>query len=199
VNAAGEPEERTLNQSHTLWYGGLRGRIPVSVLTLGIGANYGNHSFNLKDSSDLPPLFPNVSYGFVELGADVEAQFGSMLVGAQASYLHLMSAGDLISEEWFGTGTGKGVHFSGHVGWAASKAVHLLAGIDGRAYGFDFNPVGTDVPANRVAGGATDRYLSFWLGVRFRIPEKGGASTAATSGGDGGEKSGGGDDFDSFD
>lgn len=199
VDAAGELDERTLNQSHTLWYAGLRGRIPVSVLTFGVGANYGNHSFNLKDSSDQPPVFPNVSYGFVELGGDVEAQFGSMLVGAQASYLYLMSAGDLISEEWFPVAKGKGVHFSGHVGWAASQAVHLLAGIDARAYGFDFNPVPVDIPANRVAGGATDRYLSFWFGVRFRIPEKSGATSAGQSAGEGGEKSGGGDDFDSFD
>jgi hypothetical protein len=198
VNAAGEAEERTLNQSHTLWYGGLRGRIPVSVLTFGVGANYGNHSFNLKDSSDARPIFPNVSYSFVELGGDVEAQFGSMLVGAQASYLYLMSAGDLVSDDWFATAKGKGVHFSAHVGWAASRAIHLLAGIDARAYGFDFNPVPLDVPADRVAGGATDRYLSFWLGLRFRIPEKGGAAQAS-SGGSEEKSSGGSDDFDSFD
>lgn len=193
ANAAGETEERSLNQSHTLWYGGLRGRIPVSVLTFGVGANYGNHSFSLKDSSNARPVFPNVSYGFVELGGDVEAQFGSMLVGAQASYLYLMSAGDLVSKDWFATAKGKGVHFSAHVGWAASRAIHLLAGIDARAYGFDFNPVPLSAPADRVAGGATDRYLSFWLGLRFRIPEKRGAASGGES-----EKSGG-DDFDSFD
>ncbi len=185
-------EERKLDQSHTLWYAGLRGRIPVSVLTIGLGANYGSHSFSLDDDSGAPPVFPNVSYGHVEIGGDIEARFGDLMIGAQASYLYLLSAGDLVSDQWFSNATGKGVHFGAHVGWAAASFLHLLAGVDARAYGFDFNPIAPGTPAERVAGGATDRYMSFWLGARFVLPGSGGSGPVEV-------KAEGSTDFDSFD
>lgn len=187
-------ETRELNQSHTLWYAGLRGRIPVSVLTFGLGANYGSHSFTLEDDSDAPPVFPNVSYGHVEIGADVEARFGDLFIGAQGSYLYLLSAGDLVSNEWFPSAKGQGVHFGAHVGWAALSFLDLLAGVDARAYGFDFNPITPGTPNERVAGGATDRYMSFWLGARFRLPGSGGGPAEVEA-----EGSTEFDSFDSFD
>src|SRR5690606_20590301 len=173
------------------------GRIPISPATIGLGANYGNHSFALKGASD---LFPSVSYTFLELGGDVEFQVGKLLLGAQAGYLLVLGVGDIGSEEWFPNAKAKGVHFGGHVGFAASKAVHLLAGVDARAYGLNFNPVEADRPPERVAGGATDRYMSAWVGVRFRIPEKPGAAGAGDAGADaGGSEGDGGGGFDDFD
>lgn len=194
-------EEVIFNQTHQLWYVGGRARIPVAMFTFGVGVNYGNHAFALKESGDGSPtgLFPNVSYNQIEAGADAEVKMGSVLLGAYGSYLHLLGAGELVQVEWFPGSTGRGVHFGGHVGWAALPALDLLAGVDARAYGFNFNPVDTsqpaDRPVNRVAGGATDRYLSAWFGLRFKIPEKGSASSSAEGDG-GGEASGGFDDFD---
>lgn len=171
------PEDQTFAQTHSLWYAGLRGRIPIKVATVGLTANYGSHSFALKDSADGSPgeVFPNVSYSHVELGGDVEFKLGSVLLGAQGAYLLILDTGNLGSDAWYPNAKGQGVHFSGYVGWAAFPALDILAGLDARAYGFDFNPVDVDRPDDRVAGGATDRYTSVWLGLRFKIPEKGGS------------------------
>jgi hypothetical protein len=168
------------------------------VLTLGLGANYGGHTFSLKDTADGSPagLFPDVNYSFLELGADAEIRIGEMIIGAQGGYLLTMGLGDIATEEWFPNAKAQGVHFGGHVGWAASRAVDLLAGMDARMYGFNFNPVDLDRPDSRVAGGATDRYVSAWLGLRFRIPEQdgGGAADADVEGRDSEES----DPFDDF-
>lgn len=184
-------EQITFAQTHQLWYVGARVRIPASIATMGLGANYGSHTFALKDTASGSPsgLFPNVNYSFVELGGDVELKIGEILIGAQGAYLLTLGVGEIGSEEWFPNAKAQGVHFGGHVGWAASRAVDLLAGVDARMYGFNFNPVDVNRPDDRVAGGATDRYVSAWLALRFKIPGSDGAAAAADE-----EK----DEFDDF-
>jgi hypothetical protein len=198
--------ESSFSQSHSLWYAGLRGRIPISMVTLGLGANYGGHSFSLKDDSgEAPagvcadgepcPLFPNVNYSFLELGGDAEFHVGDLFLGAQAAYLLVLNSGDISSDEWFPNAKASGLHLGAYAGWGLSPAFDLLGGIDTRLYGFNFNPVDTARPDERVAGGATDKFISAWLGLRIKIPEKSGEGAAAADSDDGG----GGDDFDSFD
>lgn len=192
-----EQEDQIFKQTHQLWYAGVRGRIPVSVFTLGLGANYGGHAFALKDSADGSPngVFPNVNYSFLELGGDVEVNIGKVILGGGGGYLLVLGVGEIGTDGWFPNAKAKGGHFFGNAGWAFSPILDALVGIDVRRYGLNFNPVDVGTPPDRVAGGAIDTYIAATFALRFKIPEKpsGGGAKADK----GTEKGGGG--FESFD
>jgi hypothetical protein len=184
----------SFKQTQQLWYAGLRGRIPVDKLTFGLEAGYGNQIFKLEDAGDGSPsgIFPNVKYSNVEIGGDVEVKWDSYYLGGQAAYILVLSEGELGTDAWFPNTSGYGLMFGGHVGWEAHPMLDLLAGIEMRAYGFNFNPVSLAAPDDRVAGGATDRYMSAYLALRFKLPGQGGAEAENI------EKESD-DDFDDFD
>jgi hypothetical protein len=186
------------SQSHLLYYAGFRGRIPIKVFTLGINANFGQHSFKLSSKEgniDPETIFPNVTYTFVEAGVDGEFRIGRVMLGGEVGAIIPLSTGNISSDAWFPQASAFGVHTDGHVGFELSPKFDLLGGIDARMYGFNFNPIAPDAPPNKIAGGATDHYISVYLALRFRLPEVAGG---ASSGGSEKEvESDGG--FDSFD
>jgi hypothetical protein len=63
-------------------------------------------------------------------------------------------------------------------GYRLVSMLDLVAGFDWLRYSFDFNPVTQIVDparpglASYVAGGATDEYLSGYIGFRFHLPGK---------------------------
>lgn len=181
--------EQSFSQSHRLIVGGLRGRIPVSIFNFAVLANYSNHSFSLKDQGDGSPsdLFPNVSYSNVELGGDGEVRIGSIVLGAHASYVLVLSPGDIKSDEWFPNAKASGVDFGGHVGFGLNKSFDILTGVDFRGYGFNFNEIADDAPEDRIAGGATDRYMSVWFGLRYTMPGSEGSDGSTSDEGDSGD------------
>ncbi len=183
-------------QNHLYWYTGLRGRLPVGPALLGLNVNYGGQSIGLQDDAgNSTDRFPDISYSFIEIGGDVEFRMSKLILGLGASYLLNLGVGEIGSDEWFPNASAQGAHFEGHVGWGFTPWMDALVGIEFWNYGFDFNPVPTDRPANRVAGGATDRYTSLYLALRFVLPgdePKGGEDAASSADSDG-------DDFDDFD
>ncbi len=183
----------TYSQSHNLYYAGLRGRIPVAFATFGLKANYSGHSFGLKnkesgaaDGSFPEAVFPNVSYSMIEMGADAEVRIGRVILGANGSYLLVLDSGDIGSAAWFPNTSTMGVHFGGHVGFEISSMFDVLAGVDIRAYGMDFNPIAPGTDDSKVAGGATDRYLTAFLALRFRLPGSESADAPAAAEAEGG-------------
>lgn len=174
-------QEFTYSQTHLLYRAGLRGRIPISFATIGLNTNYAGHLFKLneKDSGDPSQLFPNVNYSTIELGGDVEFRIGRVILGGYASYLLVLGTGDIGSDAWYPNTTATGVNYGGDVGFELSPMFDILLGVDGRAYGLSFNELPDDTPDDKVAGGATDRYLAANLSLRFRLPGTGEASAAA--------------------
>jgi len=164
-------EVQTFSQNHNYYYAGLRGRIPVSLFNFGVSGKYAGHSFALKDSEDSLPsdLFPNVSYSLLEFGADAEARIGKIVLGVRGAFLMPLGLGDIATSEWFEDASASGIALGGHVGFAVASSLDILAGVDVRAYGFDFDPQPGD-PDNRIAGGATDRYMSAYAALRFTLP-----------------------------
>lgn len=185
----------SFKQTQQLWYAGLRGRIPVDKLTFGLEAGYGNQIFKLEDAGDGSPsgIFPNVKYSNVEIGGDVEVKWDSFYLGGEAAYILVLSEGELGSDAWFPEASGYGLAMGGHVGWEVHPMFDLLAGVAMRAYGFNFNPVSLTAPDDRVAGGATDRYMSAYFAVRFKLPGQGGSKAENV------EKQSEDSDFDDFD
>jgi hypothetical protein len=191
------PLPQQVKQMHQLWYGGLRGRIPVDKVTFGVEAGYGNHSFALEsvETGETTGVIPDVSYTFIEFGGDAEVKWGEFYLGAQGAFSLVLDTGDLGSDAWFPSTDGYGIRFGGHTGWEAHPMLDLIAGIEMRAYGFNFNPVSLDVPDSRVAGGATDRYMSAYFALRFKLPEVAPVSAGSTPA----PSKGGEDSFDDFD
>ncbi len=166
--------DEELDQSTSMWWVGPKIRFPFGLHSLGLLAAIGNHQFTIKGDDDvgpLGPLFPDVSYSFIDIGADARLRFDSgLLIGAHARYRIVNDTGDLQSDAWFPETSAVGFEYGGEVGWMLSENFDLLFGIDGLQYGMNFNPIAESTPHDRVAGGATDRYVSVWAGLAFRLP-----------------------------
>jgi hypothetical protein len=151
---------------------GVRGRLPLDKLELGLVAGWGQHAFSLANSDNVDPGVPDVNYNFIRTGIDAHYQFMPWLgMEAKFSYLIGLSLGELGGKAWFPHGTGDGVEAE----IAAQAGSRKLAGevsFSVQRYFMSLNPDPADssvVMDGRVAGGALDVYLSFRLGVIYRM------------------------------
>jgi len=136
---------------------------------------------------DYYDALPDVGYEYIDLGFQPRFQFGSFSVGGRAAYRLVNDTGGLQQagpadqpyDTWYPNAKGSGVTAGVQLGYTITPIFEILVGGDFTRYGFDFNHVPTaaergqqslpPIPVARVAGGATDTYLSGWiaLGVRF--------------------------------
>ncbi|HEV8245968.1 MAG TPA: hypothetical protein VGP93_09375, partial [Polyangiaceae bacterium] len=185
IYAENTPDQVELSTSTSEFRVGLRGRIPIDALELGIFAEYGMHKFRLigdEDGNANPnfPLVPDVTYTFIRPGLDARFRFSDFMVGMHVAPRFLLSMHELdLQDLWFPGATGSGLDMGLEVGYSLTPSLEVVAGFDFLRYAFDFNAIPKDNPV--VAGGAKDDYISGWLGVRFRLPGSGGASGASAS------------------
>jgi hypothetical protein len=170
---------KLLDQNHSMWFVGPKVRVPFSSHDVGVFATYGNHNFEILGDevaetptgpTPVPPVFPDVKYEFFDFGLDARFRFDQLRIGAHAQYRLVVNPGPILSREWFTNVTTQAVSFGGEVGWQVVGPFEVLVGLDALQYGLDFNPVSTSRPPDRVAGGATDRYLSVWAAVGWVLP-----------------------------
>jgi hypothetical protein len=168
------------------WDAGIRARLPLGPVELGLSGTYGSHSFILygdEGGTGLEPLVPDVRYDQIRIGGDIRARFSKLLVGAHVAHRQLLSLDQIDLEYvWFPGAKGRGLDFGLMLGWEVLPFLDVVAGTDVVRYGFDFNgapveptpcgPLGCRAPV--IAGGATDTYISGWLGamVTFGGPKK---------------------------
>lgn len=194
-----------LSQTNLLWSAGLRGRIPLAPAELGVVAKFTNAIFSVDGDENAAdnnrPRFPDVDYKSIDLGGDFTWRLDDILIGAHATYLLVLDTGALQSAEWFPNARGSGVNLGVFGGYQLSRVFDLLVGVEGRSYGLDFNPVPLNAPRDRVAGGATDMYISAWLGLGITWPADEPSVAAPAADTDGAQPAGAkpADDFDSFD
>lgn len=169
------------------WEFGLRGRFPILTHELGFSLSYGAHWFKLKGDEtfggDPYAVVPDVDYRYIRPAIEGRLQLSKLVVGAHVAPRFVVSLDELDLERvWFPAATGSGLDLGVMGGWRILKWLDVVLGLDVVRYGFDFNPVPTD---NRViAGGATDTYLSLWVGAMFHLDpaaDPGGASVSAAS------------------
>ena len=192
-------DTRELDQSHTDVYVGVRYRLMLGPHELVPYVTFGKHSFSIYDDKypyaiagtveldDYYDALPDVGYEYIDLGFQPRFQFGSFSVGGRAAYrlvndtggLQQVGPADQPYDTWYPNAKGSGVTAGVQLGYAITPIFEILVGGDFTRYGFDFNHVPTTeersnqglppIPVARVAGGATDTYLSGWiaLGVRF--------------------------------
>jgi hypothetical protein len=168
---------------------GLRGRVPVGHHELGIFGVYGNHSFVLAGDEDPTKgvnapyaVVPDVHYTFLRFGLDARLYFSKLMIGAQVAPRFLTSMKEIDKGGvWFPGATGSGLDVGATAGFQLLPWLMPAIGVDMVRYGFDFNNTPVTPTQKVVAGGATDTYLSGWLGffATFDFGGGGGAGDAS--------------------
>jgi len=169
---------RELKNSMQEWYVGPRIRFPGDGNVLGVALTYGQHKFVLE-GDEAVPIVPDVKYTYLRLSTDAEFSFGAVFVGAELGVRLVLDSGDLETDLWFPNASGKGIDLGVHLGYQLLDSIALVGGVNAARYGFDFNPIKTT--ATRVAGGATDQFLSGFVGIRLALGGSGGASASDDS------------------
>lgn len=187
-----------LKTSFDAWDVGLRGRLPLGPLELGIFGTYGSQAFILvgdEGGAGLQPLVPDVKYNFLRFGLDARVHVSDFRFGASIAPRVLTSLHQIdLATVWFPNASGRGLDFGLEAGWNFLPFLGVVAGFDYVRYGFDFNdaPPGTVSSPNggvtpspqdplltpMLAGGATDTYVSGRIGLVLTL---GGAPKAAAS------------------
>ena len=186
--------EKKLKQDHTNFYVGARYRLAFGDHYISPFFAIGKHAFIIENdlltyidqrtgqSYDDVEALPDTEYSYRDLGLDVRFDLGTFSLGAHAAYRFVTDTGGLqqVSKDpvarpydyWFPHAEGFGVTAGLMVGYALTDVIELQVGGDFLRYGFDFNPLPPPgaVPFERVAGGATDTYISGWLGVGVIFP-----------------------------
>ncbi|MCH2110678.1 MAG: hypothetical protein MK135_15255, partial [Polyangiaceae bacterium] len=157
---------------------GLKGRIPLPWLELEPSFAWGidSASLNSIDTAIAAPV-PKVSYSYLRPGLRARLRVEKVYVELDAAYRIGLSAGGIEKAQvgvtdpppHFPNTKFLGFDASAVVGFALSSRVDLKAGLDIVQYGLNFNPVEL-APQDEIAGGATDRYISSWIGVSFHLP-----------------------------
>ncbi len=160
---------------------GLRARLPIGPVELGIFGMYGSQSFVLvgdEGGTGLEPLVPDVRYNYVRVGGDIRARISKLLIGAHIAPRFLLSLHQIDLEYvWFPGAKGKGLDFGLDLGWQLLPWLDVVAGANVVRYGFDFNGIPAEAApcpdhlcrSPVIAGGATDTYISGWLGVMVTL------------------------------
>ncbi len=198
--ASPAPVDATYSQTFQAYSLGLRARVPISILTLGVEANYGSQSLWVRAKSENADtqIFPDVNYSYVEGRLDGTLTIKQISIGGYMGFRYALGMGEIRDDDWFENAKAIGLSYGGEFGYSVAPAWTLVAGVDAVSYRLNFNPL-DPVTAPRVAGGASDRYLSAWAGVRFTwLNDSGVAASGTTSEEEesSGESEGG---FDSFD
>lgn len=179
TNVAGGGQIVTeLETSAQEWNVGLIARLPLEGVELAGSVVYGAHTFVLKGDeggSGLPPLVPDVKYEYIRPGVEVRGRFSKVLLEAHVGPRFLLSLHQIDLEGvWFPGASGLGFDVGLLGGYSVLPFLDVVAGFDYLNYSFDFSDIPKNqptcaTPANtgcqKVAEGASDRYISGWLGA----------------------------------
>lgn len=175
-----------LNTGTSEWQVGLRGRLPIGRSELGMFGLYGSHSFVLVGDEGTQgterrpdPLVPDVNYNYLRFGMDARLRFSKFTVGSHFAPRFLTSMHNVDQDYWWFPGaTGSGIDFGAFVAYEILKFMDVAGGVDYIRYGFDFNNIpdtaglSSDLTSQKIAGGATDTFLSGWVGLIFHLDAK---------------------------
>jgi hypothetical protein len=170
-------QEGTHATSANAWAFGARGNFNFGSSTLGIGVEYGAQNYTV----DLPPpdptnaQVPDVAYRFIR--PSVNGRFGlsnSVAVLASFGYLYMLSAGEIVSADYFrgAATTASGIDVNVGVAWApiaSMKALELRPMLGWRRVSFAFNTDPANMDDPYIATGAHDDYLSLALMFGLRL------------------------------
>jgi hypothetical protein len=151
------------------WGAGLGYRFLIGEKShIGIEARFERQGFTISGTASNPkPDIPDVGYSAVAAGLDLRfSLFGPVSFVGGAAYRHLFSVGEIGSATWFPRQTSMGLDARAGIGVELGSSVEIRILGTLQRYGFSFNPEPGDP---KVAGGATDTYLSGGMYLAFRL------------------------------
>jgi hypothetical protein len=168
-----------LQTSAQEWSAGLIVRLPLDPVEFDLSGAYGAHTFILKGdegSQGLVPLVPDVKYEYIRPALEVRVRISKFFGSAHIAPRILLSLHNIdLDGTWFPGATGSGLDFGLMGGYSVLPFLDVVAGFDYLRYSFDFSAIPKDRPTcastfdppgcQKVAGGATDTYISGWLGA----------------------------------
>jgi hypothetical protein len=156
---------------------GIRYRIQAGDHELGIGGAKGQEKFTLLDGA-VQSTLPDITYNYERFGLDARFDLGTFGLALELAYISVSSLDDAIGQvahaAWFPRAEAEGVDVKLMLDYALTESIGVFVSGEYKRYGFDFKRVPADQMTNAsapIAGGATDTYVSGWLGARFRVPE----------------------------
>jgi hypothetical protein len=152
------------------WMIGGKGRIGLGSMDLEPSVGYGSHVFKVEDFAEGAngiQVAP-VDYKHIRAGGGVSLPVSFGRFSAGGHYLHILSAGDILSDKYFkGNAIGGEVFAGVTIPTSFIRGLDLRAGLDFRRIAFAFTPGGQQ--AERLAGGAVDQYIGLNLGVGYNL------------------------------
>ncbi len=153
---------------HSMYEAGLHYRYPVDQFAIDGELAYGNWSHTIVDLPESIQI-PDTSYQYISAGAHVDifpTQRSS--IGFGAKYLHIMSTGDVSSQDWYGAGDAAGVVLDADFTIPLPSSLFLRGGLEYRRIWIDFDGSG-DLSDYWGVGTMTDTSItgSAQIGVQF--------------------------------
>jgi hypothetical protein len=152
------------------WMIGGKGRLGIGSMDLEPSIGYGAHVFKVDDFATGANgiQVAGVNYQHVRAGGGVSLPMSFGRFQAGGHYLHILSAGDILSDKYFkGNAVGGEVFAGVIVPLSFIKNLDFRAGLDFRRIAFAFTPGGPT--ADRLAGGAIDQYIGLNLGIGYQL------------------------------
>jgi hypothetical protein len=151
------------------WGAGLGYRFLIGEKShIGLEARFERQGFTISGTASNPkPDIPDVGYSALAAGVDLRfSLFGPVSFVGGAAYRHLFSVGEIGSASWFPRQTSMGLDARAGIGVELGSTVEIRILGTLQRYGFSFNPEPGDP---KIAGGATDTYLSGGMYLAFRF------------------------------
>jgi hypothetical protein len=151
---------------------GLRGRIPLGALELGVLFGFNQRAFQLSNTGAFDPDVPDVVYNSLRFGVDGRYQLIHLVaLTARFSYLAGLGLGEISERAWFPHASGNGIEAEIGVQIFPTKLLGFELAMGLQRYFLSLNPEVSDPGVqgtSRVAGGALDNYYSGRIGVIIR-------------------------------
>jgi hypothetical protein len=164
ATTAGGPGGAPAPTRHLSYRVGVRGRIPLPVAALSLGADYGEQHFTVQVPE--APMSPEVHYGFVRPNLTGRVAFGRMSFVLSGGYLHILDASGLTAASRFPNATIRGGDVGANIGYAFATDLQVQIGGDYRRYVYDMNAKQGDA---LVVGGAIDEFFGLTGLVTYRF------------------------------
>jgi hypothetical protein len=148
---------------HLAYRVGMRARVPSTIATLLLGADYGEQDFALQVPDRLSV---ESHYTFIRPNLAARLAFGRGSFVLSAGYLQLLETAGLTASGLFPKATVSGTDVGLTMGYALDRSLQVQLGADYRRYAYTMNTQETD--ALRV-GGAIDAYAGLTALITYRF------------------------------
>ena len=163
---AATPDGNELESRYSAFRLGLRGRVPVGRHAVSAFSGYSVSKLAVTSvAAEQASPTPSVDYRSLRSGLGTELTLTDRFaIALDAAWLHMLSAGQI--GQWFPRATASGLELALSASYAISNHLFARVGASYQRTVFDFHAHPGD---ERVAGGATDQFLTASMGMGVNL------------------------------